>query len=416
MAAWDILRLRQGKATRRVALTLADKRFELWTAVHIERDVADLAAGATLEFYDQARARAAFPTSAYLAETWDRIACGQRGSLSIDGEEVLRGWVASYRYRLTMKEMACTISFLDDAAHLVHCAAAPTGPVEYRNLTVLQFAQRICQPFGLTARADVDVGAPFPLIGIDVSDTALAAIEKLARQRELIVTSDGVGSIVLTRGGNSPAAAPLRLGEALAELDHSDDWQGRFSDYYVKGQSRASARPGRLDGTANPLSATQPTATPAARAAGRAADRAAVVMTGHARDEEITLYRPTVRAAKSQSGTNTVQAQADWMARVARGKGQEHQALVLDWRAGERRQLWRPNSLVLIDDAFGGILEERLIGGLTYSYSDQGATTRLRVVRKGAYDLDPAVRERRHQRRRQQGRAQDGTARPLSAS
>ncbi|MBW6402028.1 hypothetical protein KPL78_29550 [Roseomonas sp. HJA6] len=413
MAAWDILRLRQGKTTRRVVLTLADRQFDLWTAVHIERDIGNLAAGATLEFYDQARARAAFPASPYQPETWRRIACGQRGKITIDGEEVLRGWVARFQFRLTGKDMACSISFLDDAAHLVHCAAAPLGPVEYRNLTVLQFAQRICEPYGLTVRADVDVGAPFPVIGIDVSDTALAAIEKLARQRELIVTSDGVGSVVLTRGGNTPAAAPLRLGEALVELDHSDDWQGRFSDYYVKGQTRASGRPARLDGTANPLTGSP--ATPGAAAASRTVDRAAVVMTGHARDEEITLHRPTVRAAKSQSGTDTVQAQADWLARVARGKGQEHQALVLDWRAGDQRELWRPNSLVLIDDPFGGILEERLIGALTYSYSDQGATTRLRVVRKGAYDLDPAVRERRHQRRRQQGRAQDGTARGLTA-
>lgn len=413
MAVWDILRLRQGQVTRRVALTIADRRFDLWTSVVIDRDIADLAAGATLEFYDPARASRAFATSPYLPEYWQPIACGQRGSISIDGEEVLRGWVAALKLRVSGKELACSVSILDDAAHLVHCAAAPLGPVEYRNLTVLQFAERICRPFGLRVRADVDVGAPFPLIGLDVADTGLAAIEKLARQRELIVTSDGVGGIVLTRGGSTPAPAPLRLGEGLVELDHSDDWQGRFSDYYVKGQSQAPrATIGRLDGTANPLGASPPPA--GQMAAAQQAERNAVVMTGHARDEEITLYRPTVRPAKSQSGGATVQEQADWMARVARGKGQEHSANVLDWRAGEKRELWRPNSLVLIDDPFAGILEERLIGAVAYTYSDEGALTKLKVVRKGAYDLDPAEREQRqHRRERRPGRALDGTASPL---
>jgi prophage tail gpP-like protein len=411
MAVAGILRLRQAAPTRRVTLTLGGRVYEHWTAVAIERDIADLAAGATLEFYDAARARRAFANSPYQPESLAPLAAGQRGSIAIDGEEVLRGWVAQVKCRASAEEIAVSIIFLDDAAHLVHCAAAPRGPVEYRNLTILQFAQRICTPFGITVRADVPVGAAFPLIGIEAADTVLAAVEKLARQREMLVTSDGVGGLVLTRGGNTPAPAPLRLGEQLLEIDYSDDWTGRFSDYYVKGQGTGgTARTARLDGTAYPLGGgPAPTPPPPARSP----ERAAAVQTGHARDPEITLYRPTVRASKTQSGGATVQQQADWMARVARGKGMEHNITVLDFRAGPDRALWRPNSLVLIDDPFAGVLEQRLIGSLAYSYGPEGALTKMKIVPKGAYDLDPAERGQAHRRERTQGRALDGTAYPL---
>lgn len=44
-------------------------------------------------------------------------------------------------------------------------------------------------------------------------------------------------------------------------------------------------------------------------------------------------------------------------------------------------QLWRPNSLVLVDDLYSDVLEERLIGALSYVYGDEGALTKMRVVR-----------------------------------
>ncbi|MDO9501384.1 phage baseplate assembly protein [Falsiroseomonas sp.] len=403
-----ILRLRQsGTASQRITLAANGRVFGAWTAVELERDVADLAATATLELWDPLRSRRAFPRAAYTAQDWEALACGTKVVLAIDGEDVLRGWVEAVALRVSGDQIAASVVVADDAAHLVECDASPRGPHEFRNLTVLQFAERICRPFGIGVQADVDVGAPFATIGIDVSETALSAIEKLARQRALLVTSDGLGNVVLTRGGQTAAPAPLRLGEGLDELVFKDSWRGRFSDYYVKGQSTPQ-RGARLDGAANPLTSGVATPPPLQ------VERAGAVMTGHSQDAEVTLYRPTVRQAKTQSGGATVQEQADWMARIARGKGQGHILRVLDWRAGAARELWRPNTRVLVDDPFGGVLEERLIGAVVYRYAEDGETTRLRVVRPGAYDLDPAVRERRRDRR--PGRAADGTARPLVAS
>ena len=61
-----------------------------------------------------------------------------------------------------------------------------------------------------------------------------------------------------------------------------------------------------------------PTAAPAAP---KGTASAGIVMTGHARDPEITRWRPFVKLTKTQSGMSTLQEQAEWQVRVLRGEG-----------------------------------------------------------------------------------------------
>ena len=84
-------------------------------------------------------------------------------------------------------------------------------------------------------------------------------------------------------------------------------------------------------------------------------------MTGHARDPEITRYRPHVRLTRSQSGMSSTQEQAEWAVRVARGMAQSLTVTVLDWRAGADRVLWKPNQLAAVYDPYSGTDKDMLI-------------------------------------------------------
>ena len=387
MGIAETLRLRQGQPTRRVTLTANGRVFDTWTALRLPRDLADLASGATLEFYDVARAGRAFGAQSYAVQSWLALEAGQTAVLALDGEDVLRGRIMGVKLRASPDEIGATLTILDSTADLVDCAAAVPGqPHEYRNLTLTQFAQKILAPYGRNVRADVDVGAVFPRLSIEHGERALVAIEKYARQRSVLVTSDGLGALIITRGGHSPAPAPLRLGEGVVEMEWSDDWSGRHSETYVVGQGAPAARPARLN--TEYRDAPQPVAP-------LAVERAAITRSGKATDPEITCYRPVVYMAKTHTVGATLQEQAEWRQRVARGKGQQHQVTTPDWRAGPASDLWRPNQRALVDDLYSGVLEERLIGALTYEYGPDGALTKLEVVRPGAYDLDPAARENR---------------------
>jgi prophage tail gpP-like protein len=90
---------------------------------------------------------------------------------------------------------------------------------------------------------------------------------------------------------------------------------------------------------------------------------------------------------KTQSGSSTVQEQAEWHVRVDRGTATKTAYKVLDWRAGTANALWRPNQLTAVYDPFAEIDCDMLIEQVEYLYSEkEGAVTMLRIVPPAAYE------------------------------
>lgn len=400
--------------TQRVVLTIGSERFTGFTDLEITRDMAELCGSFSLRCWEPKRSRDFLGGISPLA-TVARAAPGQAASLAIDGETVLVGWIDRVQLSTNGEDLACTIQGRDKACDLVDCAAAPDGPGELLGLTLAEIVARIARPFGLGVRAEVDMGARFPRFGFDPAETAAEAISKACAQRAVLCVSDGVGGLVLTRGGQQRGPAPIRLGETVVESDVTLDWERRFSEVIVKGQTEKAAGNRRqaaaVDATAAPLSAPPPAPLPAPPP-----ERAGVIMTGRARDQAITRYRPRVVLAETQSGGASVQQQADWAVRVQRGKSTLLEYMVTDWRAGEGRALWRPNELVEVDDRFADILEEMLVVGVTYLFGDQGSRTRLRLAGRSAFDLLAEGADRQSARERRQARGLDSTAGRLTAA
>jgi prophage tail gpP-like protein len=288
----------------------------------------------------------------------------------------------------------------DVTGDLVDCAAAPTGPAEYRNIDLLAFASAISAPFSIPVRTDVDVGPPFAKLGINPHQSALAAIESAARQRSALVTSDGVGGLVLTRGGIQRAPWHLVRGENLFRLDRKDEDTHRFSDVFVVGQS-ASGAGSRVGQPAAASVGAAPSASPPAPT-GTAS--AGIIISGHAQDPDIKRWRPYVRQTKSQSGMTSAQEQAEWCVRVFRAQAIELRYSVLDWRAGppsgagpapQLGALWRPNTVAAVYDPQQEINGDMLIAGVSYQWDEKNESSELRVVGLAAYEeINEAYRRR----------------------
>ena len=63
---------------------------------------------------------------------------------------------------------------------------------------------------------------------------------------------------------------------------------------------------------------------------------------------------------------------------------------VQGWR-GAKDELWRPNTLVKVEDEWLGIERDLLIVSCTYKLSDNGTITELQLAPKEAYELQPEV-------------------------
>jgi prophage tail gpP-like protein len=379
-----------------LTLTVAGRVFSRWSSVRLTRDLKQICGVFELDLFDGAREMALASPFTPLAEAVV-IQPGLPCQIAIDGEPVLRGWIEDADTTWADGRRGLRVRGRDMVGDLVECSAFPDGPAELRNIGLLEVARRVCQPFGITVRAETDLGAPFSLVACYPHETALSLLEKLARQRGVLVVSDGVGGLVFTRAGVQAAASPLRIGELIQHASLRNSWRGRFSRIVVKGQSDQTAL--HTDGAAlghGVAAAGAPPATPTPSLAQGAA--VAIVMQGSATDPAITRYRPSVRMTRTQSGMSTLQEQAEWAVRVARGQGYHYEATVLGWRAGPQNALWRPNTLAAVWDPYAPIDEQMIISRVVYQAEERGLTTHLTLEGKTAFDrVDEAVR-RTHRR------------------
>lgn len=386
--------------TRRIALTVAGLTLSRWTSVRITRDLRDIAGGFNLEYRDSGREAQLFSPDLDPLPTFPVVKAGQKCTLAIDGQIVLTGYVEQLNGSNDGSTISAGFSGRDLTGDLADCSAAPKGPVEYRNVNTVQLAQMICAPFGISVRSDVALNGYFPVFGIQSDETALSAIERAARQDALLVVSDGVGGLLLTRGGSSRAPSPLQRPGNILSGGFRYDWSQRFSDYYVKGQTNQTVqrkgKPPALsadqDPTTEALAAEEGPRTSLAAIAAladtpqTATESSSLIMTGHVTDPEITRYRPTVRQVRTQSGAATVQQQADWMLRVQKGMSQTLNYRVLDWRAGASNALWLPNALSRVTDGFSDMDQDMLISQVVYCYDAGGEYTELELAGPTAFD------------------------------
>lgn len=390
--------------TRKVALEVEGLVLDRWTDIAIDRSVGEICASFVLALRDDVRNRSAW-TYATPGEIGPLIE-GKPCTIRLEGEVIFKGHVEDVDGGYDEESVRLAITGRDVTGDLVDCAAAPMGPVEYFGLTAFEFAERLCKPFRIPVRCDVDPGKPFEKCSCDAAETAVSAIEKHCRQRKLLVTSDGVNGLVLTRTGKDRAAGDI-VAPGYGVIRGAGSWsqRERFSDYYVKGQAEKAG--GARKGSTAPMSAgTRPGSRSDGAAAayrarnggggagggggggGRAGsrERGGVENHGHARDPEITRYRPTVAQMRSQESERGAQEQAEWMARVARARGVNNAYEVAGWRAAGGG-LWLPNTITTLTDRYLGIREEeRLIDAVGFRYSDAGERTELVLVGPEAYE------------------------------
>ncbi len=416
-----------GRSEPRVTMRLSggEELFEEIISAEIIRDLEEISGGFKIECLDMARMQAARPAWWRFGSARGPLQPGERVVIALDGEVVLVGWLDRVEVNYGPDKVSMLLSGRDVTGDLVDCAAAPDGPAEYSGLTLTELCARICAPFGISVTADVDVGAPFPKFGIEPAETAMSAIEKACRQRAVLAVSDGVGGLLLTRGGQGKAPAPLIFGENIQTLDATFDQSERYAEYICKGQGGPASSPPAMDRTATPLTAAAPDRRPAPTSP--AGGRPRVVTSARVSDPAVTRYRPTVLMAKTQSGGVSVQEQAEWKMRTARAKSESLRVTVQDWRAGEpmgvtddgnltgeEPRLWRINERALVDDPLSQASAELLIASLTWRYSKEGARTELRLCGCDAFDvlIEPGETARSSAPRRLDGTAGELTAEP----
>lgn len=332
-----------------VQLLIDGQRYGGWQGITIERSI-ETAAGAfdlqvTERWAGQDVARPIQP--------------GASCAVEVDGEALITGYVDDVVISHGAANHTVRVRGRDATADLVDCSAIHKSGA-WSGATVLDIARDLARPFGVAVLAAVDIGGPFPDWQIQEGESVFECIERAARLRGLLVTTNGVGALLLTRAGAERLAVTLRLGENLQGASGTFSMRERMSEIRVKGTMPGSD-----------LTTPEQHAEPQA------------VVT----DAAVSRYRPLVIVGEDNGDPAVYERRATWERNVRFGRAARIEATVAGWRAGG--VLWPPNVMVHYADPFMEVDESLLIAAVRLSLDSSGTLTTLSLTRREAFDIEP---------------------------
>ena len=328
-----------------------------WTSCRITRSVDSIAGGFALGLTDRWEpGRRAMPLAAGMACEILTASAGLTVPL-------IKGYIDRADFSLGAATHDVAVSGRDASGDLVDCSAVHQ-PGQWVNLTADQLAARLAEPFGVPVSvADgVDVGGPFPSFKIEPGESALDALKRALRQRELLCLPDGRGGLSLAVIGRQRASTALEQGVNILSASAGFDTTERYSDYIVQGQ----------------------------RQGGDQAWGAACSVLGVVRDEAITRYRPYVLRAEQQGDAGYMRRRAVWEKTLRAAKSTGVTVTVQGWRQDDG-SLWPLGGLISVSLPWLGIEQDMCLTRLTLSKTVQGGTTAaLELKDPDVYQPEPA--------------------------
>lgn len=372
-----------------IKLFLDGVAYDQWTSGEVTRDLKDFSGGFSFTFRDGEASKRTFVFASM--PILPPLRSQMQAKIMIGKRTVLLGHVEDVAYDVSDGNASVTISGRDKTGDLIDCSALAEGPAELKGVKLEDAAAKIAEPFGLKVRTEVDTGEIFDRYSIDLGETAFSAIEKGSRQRSVLILSDGVGNIVITRTGKTRAPDAICLPGNVMAVSASFSTANRYSKTVVRGQSERSGKSrsaAALDAAAEPIGADSRND---GDGTARERERKGTVATGRAEDGEIRRYRPKVHLARSKAGAVSAQDEADWRNRTSRAEGDEQTYTVKGHEANG--QLWTVNQVVPVSDAFLGIERDLLISAVRYAEADE-ITTDISVCSAEAFDKEPVGKRR----------------------
>lgn len=295
------------------------------------------------------------------------IAKGDECELKLGNDTVITGWVDTVSPEADIDNRSIAVAGRDKTCDLVDCSAIHSSG-EIAGVTLKRLAEILCAPFSVPVIFEGNPGARFEVVKINQGDSPFEILEKQARKRGFLLTTNSKGALVITRPGKVLSSTRLEFGKNVKRGSATFDGKNQFSSYTVKSQDSGYSQ--ELDPSF------------------------AYSIKASAKDPSVKRYRPLLIQAEQLAGLGDAQTRANWEATVRAARGDSFNVTVQGWRQGDGT-LWRPNQLVQCKAEWIGLNGEMLITDVVYKLDDSsGTTVVLNLERKDAYTPEPSVPEK----------------------
>lgn len=329
----------------RVVAKVNGQRFEGWKTASIKRSIEAISGSFDLSVTDE---------WGEMARAW-RINAGDSVVVELEGETVITGYVDKVSSKLSASSRDIAISGRDKAADLVDCSV-PTKPTQFRKQTILQIAQKIGDGLGISFMVD-GVDSQLTTFCTHTGESIFEALERAARKKGMLLTSDGTGIVRFTTPSVLLALSRLQEGRNLLAVSTEVDASQRFSDYIIQGRQ---SPPSDWNGQ-TPLS-----------------------VQAKATDAGVTRPRRLVLEVDGSATATQARERVQWEAAVRAARSLKISVTVQGW-TDDTGSLWQTNRLISLSAPRAGVQGTFLIAGVQFSLSSSGTTTVLDLRRSDAF-------------------------------
>lgn len=301
------------------------------------------------------------------------IKAGDSVVVDIDGTTRVTGFVDKVAVAYSKDSHTITINGRDKLADLIDSTVGDTKQI-VAPISLTSVCRLILDGIGLT---DVKVINNIPdiedfkegeLVSASVGVKGFEFLEKFARIRQALLTTDGLGNLVIERGSSKKLKTQLINipGNKLSNISHGSstiDISKRYNKYSCKGDQNISS--GISEESFADISEQG----------------------GEATDTDMRSSRVLEFNSEENASSETCASRAAWEANIRRARSITASITVPGNSANG--ELWLSNRLVEINDAFLNINAEMLIKSVEYSSSlSSGSSTKLTLISPDSYSLE----------------------------
>lgn len=300
---------------------------------------------------------------------------GEPCKVIVDGEIVVSGFIEVVSGTYGSRSHAITVQGRDKTGDLIDSSLDKLNDIR-APVTLKAIIEKVVKNIGLEISVIDNAGsAAFnkaeTIAAPEPGDNAFDFIENLARHRQVLLTSDKNGNIVIEK---TPGA---RSTVSLQNIPSSDDNNVISASFSYDDTGRYNVY--KFLSSLNPVALNN---------AGTTKTEVIVNQKGAVIDTGIRAGRQLVFVSGLSFSNNQNEARAKWEANVRRARGRVYSCVVRGFRQKLGGDLWLPNTIVQVVDDFAGINSEMLINSTTYNFDvTNGRTTTITLVEKNAYTL-----------------------------
>lgn len=299
---------------------------------------------------------------------------GEECTVIVDGELVLTGTIEDIGGSYDAGSHGITISGRDKTGDLIDSSINIMDDIR-APITLKQVIEKVIEHIGADITV-IDNATPEPfnkaedIVSPKPGDNAFSFIEGYAQKRQVLLTSNAEGNIVITNsqatsgGGVLQNAVKAEINNILAAT-WSYTTSGLFNKYVQKGQ---------LDPVALDFGESK-------------SDDGVVSQEGETLDANIREGRQLVMVSDKGFSRAQLQTRAEWSKKIRQARSVTYSCTVQGFQ-NSGNVLWKLNTLVPVFDAFADIDRELLVNTITFSYGiETGSVSSLGFVEANAYEL-----------------------------